>query len=235
MKSKTVKTHSTGLSFSAVLIWKNGLNSLPPLSQDFCKTIFGDKIESAYTLGRNGINVSTPAKFQSVNGELIQQVVPFFQFGFDRMVITHPELSGFIDAYDRIVKEINNLSFQSILTVDQMGINIEYEVTFETGHVQTHLNNRFQTPDKNEHFVTSSIGEVKLVLVESPEEMKLVSITIQPRLSKSNAFYIKSNDHYSKIPNQTFLSTEELVKYFNESLKKFESKVLPSLDLFRND
>ncbi|MFD2584650.1 hypothetical protein ACFSR6_19305 [Pedobacter vanadiisoli] len=235
MQDKTNVTEITGISYSAVLIWNNALNTLPPLSQEFCQTIFGSKSESNYSLGRNGINVITPPRFKQIDNRLIPQIVPVFQFGFDRMVITSPTLDGLISAYSKIENEIKKLSFQSLLSVAVMGINIEYEVGFDKGHVQKYLNQRFSAPILDENFKDGSvITELKLSLLESSKDQKVVNITIAPRLADPKKFYIKSNDHYQKVASSAFLSMEELSKYFNESIEKFERKVIPSLNLFNN-
>lgn len=223
-----------GLSYSIVFIWKTPLNSLPPLRQEFAESIFENTPAGKYSLGRNGISVVFPTELKQVEGGLTPLITPMFQMGFDRMVITNADLNVVNKAYARLESEIKRLNFQNSLLIGQMGINIEYEVSFNEGKVQNYINNRFNTPHVNEKFVISVINEVKLTLVESKEEMKLVNITIQPRTTSDQAFFLKMNDHFSKMNSQIFLTPSELSNYFSSSEEKFSTSILPYLNLFNN-
>lgn len=222
------------LSFSIVIIWKNQLNQLPLVSQVFAETIFDNTQKGIYNLTRDGIQVTFPPKITKVEEGMVLSVAPLVHIAFDRLHILHTDINILFSAFEKLKSEFKTLNAIGYLIPGQLGLNIEYEVAFSAGHAQEYLNNRFGKFKSNNYFEGVGIGEIKIALAE-PGEMKMINVTLQPRVGANQAFFIKINDHFSKLPFSSFPTTVEVRKQFEQSQEKFENKVLPYLNLFNNE
>jgi hypothetical protein len=229
MEGNSLNIEFKTLTFAYVAIWKKPLTALPPLASPFLKSLFGRPNETQVGFNQNGLAVSlnsAPPQMVDTAGiqALMMPQVANLLLGYQRYSIFDDNLEGLLNAQDKLVTELksNNNSFYSSLTSAQVGINLEFEYTFNQD-TQTLLNKRFLANDIPE-FQSRIFQELKFVIVED-NPSKRMTIQIQPRVGNDSAIFVGINDHYGISPSDTIFDKNLLEKFINKTIDKTTNQI----------
>jgi hypothetical protein len=225
-------------TYSYVVIWKKRLSSIPPLSTDFLKKLFGDD-KLQYNFTQNGLQANIPYKtVQLPNlgvGTPLLTILPQPQvtIGYDSFTYLHTDYEDFLKVYEGLISELKskyNAFFVNLLPA-QIGINIDYEIIYPNTFLnQTFFKDRFIGKSGSDFgFKDELVQEINMQLIEE-NKSKMIQVKIQPLLTDQHGIYLHTNDHYGITPSQSIFTVEQLKKFSELSIEKLKSQIIPYLN-----
>ncbi|RZJ85840.1 MAG: hypothetical protein EOO20_19525 [Chryseobacterium sp.] len=206
------------------------MNTLPALSPEFYKNIFGSPEITEISTNRNGANSvkNTPPIVEK--NVMLTQVKPSLHIGFERFFLTHTNIDELLKVYEVLLEELSkDRGYLNQAIVSQCGINIEYEVRFPGQNGIDVINERFSAPPRSDDFEFTTFTGMKLRFFEDKDNA--ISVTIEPRVFDNSALYLHVNDHRGQSEFKTFPPLESLNDLISLSTDKFSSKLLRNLFL----
>lgn len=227
------------ISFAYVVVWKKLLTNIPPLDSEFCKNLFGKPNETNFGFNQQGltiaINNNNPIVQNDTNNNIViisNNLPPNLVLGYEKFSIFHNNLEDFYNVYEKFIVEVKSKhsNFYSTLQARQIGINIEFELTFNDPiNVKEWFSERFfSSNNKDSSFSEFNLQQFKFRISEE-DRGKFVTVTLSPRPGKANLLYCLINDHYTISPTELIFDLNQLTNFVSKANSKVFDKIIPQI------